>query len=160
MDVDARAVELMFDKMIGSKDSKKMAAHACRAAQEVINAQTQDNAEQLKLKDSGKGWRKLLGKKTGSFIYKLRRSRKTSFFQYSAINYKKPMLRISHLVEKGFRHVGGGFVKGLWYRARAFEQKRTEAMKVLHKALAHGYEEIGEGKKTPTYAQFKKGIRR
>ncbi len=149
----------MFEKMVGSRDSKKMAAHACRAAQEVINEQTQDNAQDLPLKHSGKGWRKLLGKKTGSFVYKMRRSQKTSFFHYSAINYKKPVLRISHLIEKGFKHVSGRRVKGHYFRLAAFERSRTKAMKVLHKALAKGYEGMGEGKKTPTYAQFKKGLK-
>lgn len=158
IDVDTRAVELMFEKMIGSRDSKKMAKHACRAAQEVINDQTSDNAQGLPLKDSGKGWRKLISKKT-AFQYKMRRSRKTSFWHFSAINYRKPVLRISHLIEKGFKHISGRRVRGHYYRLAAFERTRTKAMKVLHKALAKGYEDMGEGKKTPTYAQFKKGLK-
>ncbi len=159
IDVDTSGVEKMFNNLIGSRDGKKAAKHACRAAQEVINKQTQDNAQNLKLKTSGKGWRKAIDK-AGAFSYKMRRSRKTSFWHYSAVNYRKPILRITHLIENGFNHVAGRFVPGRFFRLKAFELKRRAALKMLEESLAYGYRQLSVGNSIPSYKQFRKRVRR
>ena len=161
--IDTRDVERMMNRLIdlNKKEGTKAVKHACRMALEVIDQETVDQALSLKLNSTmrKKGWRKTLKTRT-AFAYKLRRVKSKSFWFYSAVNYKKPMLRISHLVEKGFKHVFAGFVPGNWYRKTAFRQKRTKALKVLELNLLYGLDMIRRGNKVPNITQWRKGAPR
>lgn len=167
---DFADVEAMMNRMLDldKKQGKKAMKHACRMALEVIDGETGQNALDLDLnpKVRKKGWRKTISKRnksgnlTGAFVYKVRRSKKTSFWFYSAVNYKKPVLRISHLVEKGFNHIKSGFVPGNWFRKDAFMTKRNEAIKVLELNLLYGLDLLRRGKPIPNITQWKKGAPR
>ena len=93
-----------------------------------------------------------------SYIYRVRRFYSGGFFFYTAVNYKKPVLRISHLIEKGFRHVFSGNVRGFWFRQEAFDKKRSETLKTLEKNLKVGMELRASNKKAPTLSQFRKAV--
>ena len=161
--VDTRDVENLMNRLISfdKKEGKKAVRHACRMALEVIDAESVDNALNLKLtsRQAKKGWRQTLKTRT-AFTYKMRRVKAKSFWFYSAINYKKPILRISHLVEKGFKHVAGSFVPGNWYRKQAFRAKKAKAIKVLELNLLYGIDLIRRGKKVPNISQWRKGAPR
>ncbi len=158
--VDTRSLDKLLKKLeLEGKEGKKVIKQSCRVALEVINEETVEQALELNLRPSGKGWRKALKLKS-AFIYKDRKIRKGSFWFYSAINYKKPILRISHLVEKGFQHIKAGFVPGNWYRRSAFRAKRVQALRELEKALMHGMGFIAKGEKVPGLVQYRKGVRK
>ena len=158
--VDTRKLDKMLNELqLEGREGKKVIRQSCRVALELINEETSKQALQLNLKPSGKGWRKALKKKS-AFIYKNRKNRKGHFWFYSAINYKKPILRISHLVEKGFQHFKSGFVSGNWYRKAAFEQQRTRALMELHKSLKYGMGFIAKGEKVPGLVKYRKGVRK
>ena len=140
------------------REGKKLLKHASRIALEPINEETAERAQQLQLVPSGKGWRKLLKRKS-SYVYKERRTRAYRFWFYTAINYKRSLLRVSHLVEKGFKHPHAGRVAGSWYRAEAFEARRREALTLFDKALRYGLEFIGTGRKVPGLRELRKGTR-
>ena len=158
--VDTRQLDKMLKELeLEGREGKKVIRQSCRVALETINEQTSKDASQLNLKPSGKGWRKAL-KKWSGFIYKNRKNGRGRFWFYSAINYKKPILRISHLVEKGFQHVKAGFVSGNWYRLGAFEKRRAQALRDLEKSLRYGMGYIAKGEKVPGLVQYRKGVRK
>ena len=158
--VDTKSLDKILNELqLEGKEGKKVIRQSCRVALELINEETSKQALELDLKPSGKGWRKALKKKS-AFIYKNRKNRRGRFWFYSAINYKKPILRLSHLIEKGFQHVQAGFVSGNWYRKTAFEQKRTRALAQLEKSLKHGMGFIARGEKVPGLVQYRKGVRK
>ena len=157
--VDTHAVEAMMERlMLNDKEGEKIVKHACRLALEVINEETGVQASQLNLKDSGKGWRKMMTKVRSSYIYRTRRIFSGGFFFYTAVNYKKPVLRISHLIEKGFRHLFSGNVRGFWFRKEAFEKKRHETLRTLENNLRVGMTLRAENTKAPTLSQFRKAV--
>jgi len=161
--IDARNVDRMLEKLkLEGKEGKKVIKNSCRVALEMINEETSDKGSALKLKPSGlgkRGWRATL-KKRSAYIYRNRRNRAGRFWFYSAINYKKPILRLSHLIEKGFKHVGVGFVAGNWFRDKAFRKKRSQALDYLNKNLLYGMKFISTGKKVPNLTQYRKGVRK
>ena len=160
--VDTKDVENLMNRLIelDKGEGKKAMKHACRMALEVIDEETREEAEDLPLRTPArKGWRQTLKKKT-AFTYKLRRVKTRSFWFYSAVNYRKPQLRISHLVEKGFKHVKAGWVSGHWYRKDAFREKRATAMKTLELNLLYGLDKIRKGEKIPNITQWRKGAPR
>lgn len=161
--IDTRDVERLMNRLIAfdKKEGNKAMKHACRTALEIIDEETVDKALSLKLRQTQakKGWRQTL-KTRSAFTYKVRRVKAKSFWFYSAVNYKKPILRISHLVEKGFKHFAGSFVPGNWYRKNAFRAKKAQAMKVLELNLLYGIDMIRRGKKVPNITQWRKGAPR
>lgn len=155
--VDTRDIDQLLRRLeLRDKEGKKVIKMACRMALEVINEETAQEAAALNLKESGKGWRKLLTKK-GSYIYRNRRNSAGIFWFYTAINYKKPILRISHLVEKGFNHIKSGLVAGNWFRKEAFRKKQKEALKRLELNLLYGIDKLHKGEKIPNLSQWRKG---
>lgn len=168
--VDFADVEKMMNRMLDldKKQGKKAMKHACRMALEVIDEETGKEALDLRLnpKMRKKGWRQTISKRnrsgniTGAFNYKLRRSKRSSFWFYSEVNYRKPVLRVSHLVEKGFTHIKHGWVSGHWFRKDAFRQKRAQALKVLELNLLYGLDLLRRGKPIPNITQWKKGAPR
>ncbi len=155
--VDTKDTDRLLKSLeLKNKEGKNVIKKSCRMALEIINEETAREAAALNLKDSGKGWRKLLTKK-GSYIYRNRRNSAGKFWFYTAINYKKPILRISHLVEKGFNHVKSGLVAGHSYRKEAFRKKQKQALKTLELNLLYGLDLINRGKKIPNLSQWRKG---
>ncbi len=161
--IDTRDVERLMNRLIAfdKKEGMKAVKHACRTALVVVDKEAVDEALKLKLSSrmTKKGWRKTLQSRT-AFSYKLRRVKSKSFWFYSAVNYKKPILRVSHLVEKGFKHLNAGFIPGNWFRKSAFRKKKAKAMKVLELNLLYGIDMIRRGKKVPNITQWQKGAPR
>ena len=93
-------------------------------------------------------------------MYKTRRSKTTSFWFYTAVNYRKPILRITHLVELGFKHLTSGFVPGEFFRKDGFNKKRHQALKSLEKNLLYGITSfLLPKKKVPNLSQYRKGLK-
>ena len=154
---DTKDVEQMMNRLLdmNSKEGKKAVKHASRMALELIDDETREEVWSLKLQNSGKGWRKAFAARS-AFKYKLRRVKSNSFWFYSAVNYKNKILRISHLVEKGFAHVAGVFVPGNGYRKKAFRTKRNKALKVLELNLLLGLDYVRRGKAIPNITNWRK----
>lgn len=151
-----KQLEKTINQVAGrGREGKKLLKHASRLALEPINEETAEKARELQLIPSGKGWRKMLKRKS-SYIYKQRRSRAYRFWFYTAINYKRTLLRISHLVEAGFKHRQAGRVPGQWFRAEAFEAKRRAVLERFDKALRFGLAFIATGRKVPSLRELRK----
>jgi len=147
MTIDSDPIQqLMRD--LDSKEGRKVIRHSARLGLEVINDQTSENAKDLKLKKSGKGWRKMLQKRS-SYKYKFKNTGRSNFSAVSGINYRKPILRISHLVERGFNHISGTRVWGNWFREHAFATERDKVMKVFATAMGYGLEMLSNSGKAP-----------
>ncbi len=156
--VDTRSIDrLLADLEAAGKQGKKAIKHSARIALEVINEETSQKAQDLPLKPSGKGWRRMIKRKT-SFVYRTRRTKNYSFWFFTAVNYRKETLRISHLIEKGFQHARGTKVPGNWYRAAAFEKKRSEALKRFESNLLWGLRLIARGKPIPNLTKYRKRL--
>tara|TARA_R110001632_G_scaffold67839_1_gene159389 strand:+ start:128 stop:676 length:549 start_codon:yes stop_codon:yes gene_type:complete len=142
----------------GDKEGRKVIRNASRAALEVFNDATAERAGKLPLKKSGKGWRKML-KKRSSYLYKLSATSVGKFSAETGINYKKATLRISHLVERGFRHFTAGKVSGNWFRMEAYVMNRERVMRETVRNMQWGWEQVAKTGKAPTAAQTRKNFK-
>ncbi len=154
--VDTRAADKLLRELeLQGKEGKKAIKHSSQLALEVISRETSEQAAEIDFKP-GPGWRKAMSKPS-AFVYKQRRNRAGQFWFYSAINYKKPILRLSHLIEKGFNHWKAGFVAGHWFRREAFQKDQLEALKTFKRGMQYGMSLIAKGKKVPNMKQYRNG---
>ena len=155
---DTRQVKDFIKGISGSKEGRKVTRAAARAALEIFNVETGDNAGKLNLKSSGKGWRKLLKKKS-SYLYKISARNDGSFKAVTGINYKKAVLRVSHLVERGFQHSKAGKVTGTWYRFKAYEDNQQKVMQMFMRNLKWGWTQTAKTGKAPSASQIRKNFK-
>ena len=154
---DTRQIDSFIKAVSGNREGRKVTRSAARAALEIFNVETGENAADLNLNPSGKQWRKTL-KRSSSYAYKISAKNNGSFSAFTGVNYKKAVLRISHLVERGFQHFRAGKVGGNWYRFQAFAQKRDEVLSKFMRNLMWGREQVGKTGKAPTAAQIRRNF--
>ena len=152
---DTTEINRFVKAVSGDKEGRKVIRNASRAALEIFNVETGDNAAALNLKPSGKQWRKTL-KKKASYLYRISAPKSGRFSAKTGINYKKAVLRVSHLVERGFQHFRAGKVTGNWFRYEAFEQNRERVMREAVRNMKWGWEQVAKTGKAPTAAQTRK----
>jgi len=139
----------------GSSAGRKVIRNAYRSGLEVFNQETGEEAAKLNLKKSGKGWRKLI-KKRGSYGYKVQVLKATAK-AWTGINYKKNKnLRISHLIDRGFKHISGKTVGGNWFRRKAFNKARRKVFKTITDNLMWGMQQVSMTGKAPSASQMRK----
>ena len=145
-----------IDSLSKGKEGRKVIRAASRAALEVFNMETADNAAELNLKPSGKGWRKAL-KKKGNYKYSYNVTSGAAFTASTGINYKKnPILAVSHLVERGFNHFKAGRIAGEWYRYDAYEDNYKRIMSNMKNNLIWGWEQVVKTGRAPTASKMRK----
>ena len=145
--VDTRDVDRLLRELSQGKEGRKLIRNASRVALEIFNEETAKNAKELNVVPSGKQWRKTLQKK-GSYKYRAQMS-KGRFHFWSGISYKG-ILKVSHLVERGFKHVSGKFIPGQWFRMRAYEQNRAKVMRMFKSYMERGMDIIASSGKAPS----------
>ena len=122
---------------------------ACQIATEIIREETIDQAKQIPYKTKSrraKSFRKMIVKNSAYKFLRVK-ARNNRFWFRDKVNYKKPVLKIAHLVERGWTHVGGRHITGYWFRLAAFNIKKDKAMRVLLKALYVGLDSTANDKK-------------
>ena len=152
---DTKGLQKMVKSMVGSQQGRKVVREASKAALTLFNIETGDNAAKLNLKPSGKGWRKLL---TKAKAYKYKASAKASgqFSAATGINYGYAILRVSHLVERGFQHFRAGKVSGNWFRMDAFRAKKQQVFNRFAANMAWGFDRMNKTGKAPSASQMRK----
>ena len=153
--VDSKRLQKQVKSMVDSKQGRKVVREASKAALQIFNKETAKNAAALDLKPSGKGWRKLL-QKDSSYKYKASAKANGSFSASTGINYAKAVLRISHLVERGFRHFKAGKISGNWFRMDAFRDKKQAVFNRFYNNMAWGYDRMNKTGKAPSASQMRK----
>ena len=146
--VDSSDLQSLIKELQGGPESRKLLRQASRVSLEVFNEATAEAVGKLPLNPSGKKWRKTL-KKKGSYTYKSKNSSRGKFEFWTGIDYRKPNLRISHLVERGFTHPDGKKVTAHWYRRTAFQRNRASVMKTFERKLNQGIDIIAATGKAP-----------
>ena len=148
--VDAKEVNRLFRSLsMEGKQGKKAIRQACQLALQVIDDETGHKAGAIRFKSAPRPqpFRKAIKKRSG-YRFKKVRNRARRFWMRSMVSYRKAPLKISHLVEKGFRHFQTGKkVPGYWFREKAFESKKDEAMRVLRRALLQGMSNVSNNRK-------------
>ena len=148
-------VNELIKELQGGKQGRKLLRNASRVTLEFFTEQTYEEVMKLDLKKSGKGWRKAL-KKKGSYKYKSKGTAKGTFSFWTGINYaKQSILKVSHLVERGFSHADAGRVRGLWFRDAAFKLNRPKAMKLFSNSLMKGMDILAGTKRAPTLKELR-----
>lgn len=144
---DTKDVDRLLRQLSQGKEGRKLIRRASQVSLEYFNEKTYENASQLPLNKSGKNWRKTL-KKKGSFKYRSKMSGGRFHF-WTGVVYKG-ILKVSHLVERGFTHVNGAKVAGNWYRKKAFEQNRNHVMFKFKRYMERGMDMLYTSGKAPT----------
>ena len=151
---DARLLNKKIDELLNGKEGRKVLRRSSTVALELVNDETVERVKRLPLKPSGRGWRKALKRKSSAFKYRfegLDKKKGGKFGAITGINYKIKALKISHLVEGGFRHVRGKFrVKGKQYREKAYDSKTLATLKGFRNALYRSYQYLGKTGKAPS----------
>ncbi len=155
MTADTKEIDRFIKAISGDKEGRKVTRNAAIAALELFNIETGKEAADLNLKKSGKGWRKTLSKLSA---YKTKASAKSdgSFKAKTGINYKKAVLRVSHLVERGFQHFRAGKVPGNWFRQQAYDKNRDKVMSNFMRNLTWGWGQVAKTGKAPTFSKIRK----
>ena len=140
---DTKELENMAQALIGKGKNGQIAArNSASASLRVFNKWTGVEASKLKLKKSGKNWRKALTK-AGSYKYRASaRSDGAVVHATTFVNYKKAVLKISHLVEEGFRHFKVGKISGHWFRKNAFDKHYRQVQRVFIRNMEFSYREL------------------
>ena len=140
-------------------EGRKIARNASAAAIEIFNVETGKKARQLTYKSTRKLWRKAIGQ-AGSYKTKAF-ANKFGFGAMTGINYKKkPVLSISHLIERGFQHVKSGWVKSRPYRETAFRQNERKVRDKTEEGISWGIQQYMRTGKAPTKGQMKRMMKR
>lgn len=151
-----RELQRTIDKITKGPAGRKVLRNASRAALEVFNVETGDEAGKLKLKKSGKGWRKALTK-LGNYKYYISARNSATFTAATGVNYKKAkVLNVTHLVEQGFKHFKIGKISGHWFRHGAFEKNYKRIMNSLKDNIAWGMNTYIRSGKVPSASQMRK----
>jgi len=145
--VDTKEVDKLIRKLHKGKEGRKLIRQASRVALELFNEETAEQVSQLDLTPSGKKWRKEM-KKKGSYAYRAKMSGDRYHF-WTGVNYKKTVLRITHLVNDGFKHKQAGKIAGFFFREKAFELKRAEVMRRFKSYMERGIDIIRATGKAP-----------
>lgn len=153
--IDTRQVDKFISELRNGKQGRRLIRNASRVALELFNEETGNNARELDLKPSGKKWRRLLGRRT-SYAYRAKMSGQRFQF-WTGVNYKKPVLRISHLVERGFRHAATGKrIAGQWFRREAFQRNQRRVMRRFADAMSRGADIITATGKAPSVGTLRR----
>jgi hypothetical protein len=152
---DTKSLQKMVKGMVGSQQGRRVVREASKAALEIFNVETGKNAAALNLKPSGRGWRKLLTKRK-AYKYKASATASGHFSAATGINYGYAILRISHLVERGFQHFRAGKVGGNWFRMDAFREKKQEVFNRFAANMAWGFDRMNKTGKAPSASQMRK----
>ena len=152
---DTKSLQKQVKGMVGSQQGRKVVREASKAALQIFNQETGENAAALNLKPSGKGWRKLL-KKDKAYKYKASAQATGYFSAATGINYKHATLRISHLVERGFQHFRAGKVSGNWFRMEAFQDNKKKVFARFSDNMAWGMEQVNKTGKAPSASKMRK----
>ncbi len=158
--VDAKDLDKKIDELLVGKEGRKVLRRSSQVALEPFNDATVKIVNSLKLKPSGRGWRKALRRKSSAFKFRWtglesRSWAKTGNNKFSAttgVNYKIKVLKLTHLVEAGFRHIGGR-VPGNFFREKAFDQGSLKSMKHFRHALYRSYQYLIRTGKAPGLKQ-------
>lgn len=148
-----------FDKMIGElqhgSEGRKLIRRASKECLNIFENEARKNSGNLQLKREAKNWRKII-KKKGVYKTKMIVSNR-KFHVSSGVNYSKhPILNITHLIERGFRHVASGkFIRGFFPRERAYDNKASEVKKKFTEYLRAGIHRIAETGKAPTAKEMR-----
>ena len=143
VDFDYDSFKRMEKKLSGMKRNlaKNSFAAAAKVSLMLINRET---AEQIKQETFEAPPRKGGLRKTGTtkagYKYKTERRRGGTRRARTWVNYAKPALRHTHLMENGYQHRGGAVVKGRKFRAAALLNKQSEAGRIFLRALRIGME--------------------
>ena len=141
-----------------TQEGRKIARNASAAAIEIFNVETGKEASKMSFKSTRKLWRKAI-KQAGSYKTKSFATRE-GFGAVTGLNYaKKPILSISHLIEKGFRHVKAGFVKARPYRETAFQKKDRKVRDQTEALISWGIQQYMRTGKAPTVGQMKRHMK-
>jgi len=152
---DTRKLQKQVKSMVDSQQGRKVVREASKAALTLFNIETGKNAAALNLKPSGKGWRKLL-QKASSYKYKASATATGHFSAATGINYAKAILRISHLVERGFQHFRAGKVGGNFFREGAFRTEKKNVLRRFSANMTWGYAQLQKTGKAPSASQMRK----
>jgi hypothetical protein len=152
---DTKQIQKQIDELTKGQQGRKVVREASKAALQIFNKETAENATKLNLKPSGKGWRKML-KKDSSYKYKASAKNTGTFSAVTGINYKKAVLRISHLVERGFQHFKAGKVSGNWFRMNAFKDNRDKFYDLFSSHMQWGMEQVIKTGKAPSASKMRK----
>ena len=150
---DTSELQRTAKQLTATKEGRKATRNSAKASLRIFNVQTGIEAARLKLKPSGKHWRKTMTKK-GSYTYKTSAKQGGVVRATTGINYKKPVLRISHLVESGFKHPEHGFVRGLLYRYHAFEKNYKRVQDTFLKNMQYSINYMLRTGRAPTESKL------
>ena len=150
---DTSELKRMSDMLTKSKEGRKAARNSAKASLRVFNIYTGIEASKLKLKKSGKNWRKTLTKK-GSYRYKTSARTGGVVSATTFINYKKAVLKISHLVEEGFKHFKLGKISGHWFRKNAFDNNYKKVQRIFLQNMQYSYNHMLRTGRAPTESKL------
>ena len=152
---DTKSLQKQVNRMVSSQQGRKVVREASKAALQLFNKETGKNAADLNLKPSGKGWRKLLAKDK-AYKYKASATASGHFSAVTGINYGYAVLRISHLVERGFQHFRAGKISGSWFRQNAFQEKKQEVFDRFQGNMGWGLDILNKTGKAPSASKMRK----
>lgn len=151
--LNATDLDKKFDELINGKEGRKVLRRSSQVALETFNEATVKQVKQIPLKKSGKGWRKALSRKSSAFKYAwtgLDKKKGGKFSATTGVNYKIPILRLTHLVESGFNNVKSGRkVKGHFFREKSFDTNALKGMRQFRNALFRSYDFLAKTGKAP-----------
>jgi len=158
MSFDIGDFEKTINELSQGKEGRKLIRRTARHSLEIFNEHTIKNAKSINFKDSRRGWRWNVGRK-GAYKYKFTVNNK-KFHTWTGINYKKdPILNISHLIERGFKHVASGkFIKGHWFRKRAYDDNKREVFRRFTLGIQKGINTIARTGKAPTLREIRSSV--
>jgi len=154
--VDRSSLDQTINELRQGREGVKLVKSCLSIAHDEFRDKTKDEISVLRLKKSGKGWRRT-ARKNGSYKKKLKVDNK-KFKTHSGLNYAKAnILRVSHLVERGFNHVRSGKkIAGLFFRQKAYAKNKDAVLKKLHANLLRGINILARTGKAPSIKDLRK----
>lgn len=144
--------------MLKEKEGRKILRFSSRVALELVNEKTAETALNQNYVRTTKKWRKAI-KKKGSYKYAyeglnwgaVKKGAQAKFSAITGINYKAKdkILKISHLIEGGFRHPNGDRVPGKKFREKAFKAEALQSMKAFRNAFFKSVEYLNKHGRAP-----------
>ena len=144
VDFDYKSFKRMERKLSGMKRNlaKNSFAAAAKVSLMLINRETAERIKKESFKaPPRKGGLRKTGTTKAGYKFKTDLRRGGTMRARTWVNYAKPALRHTHLMESGFHHVKtDAEIGGRRFRTAAFHAKRAEAGQIFMKALRIGME--------------------
>lgn len=154
---NAKALSKQIQSAIQDKEGRKILRRSSQVALEVINEESGKRGSQLPLKRKNKRWRRAI-KQKGSYKYRyegLDKKKGGKFKAITGVNYaaKKKILKLSHLIEGGFKHKVAGSIKGFFFRQKSYDAKSLSSMKSFRNAFFGSVQYLMRTGKAPSLKQ-------